>query len=479
MNVDLMCKSCTYRGKSVEEMKNHSTIHCHLKCSKCEFTTDKEDELVVHEKNVHLGVDMRFTCNICSFKAEYLVEIYEHKLSNHPGNPMDFNPNRRSAKDMALNLIAEQNIDLIEEIQDLKKTFKSAFEQLANDVRNSIGETTKAAFLNIDKKIANLEKKREKKQINESDISPTASSTTAPLPSTKHPRTAPEAPPKAASEKRKKTKFLQKPKILYIGDSIAQNADVAGLEIETQSRIKSKKAYSSINDRGARWPQKNFIDITPAALAKTHEGDEFSYLVLAAPSVDITNMDTSKLTVNDNTEIYKQNIAISCQNMFTVANNAIRSQPSLKKVIIMEHAPRHDMQAVDLTGLKPKLAKYANETLAQLLHNSPMKDRIVVGRHSLDCSEHMFNARFKDDWSGKHDGVHMYGSDGKRAYTESVMRIFKSVLPSSQNSASSSFSHYDCPQTKYQKMKMSNSGNQSNRNVYTVPVSNKFNVLGN
>ena len=119
------------------------------------------------------------------------------------------------------------------------------------------------------------------------------------------------------------------------------------------------------------------------------------------------------------------------------------------------------MQAADPTGLKPKLTKYANETLAKLFLNSPKKDRIVVGRHILDCSEHMLNARFKDDWSGKHDGVHMYGSDGKRAYIESVMRILKSVLPSSQNSASSSFSHYDCSQTKYQKMKTSNSGNQS------------------
>ena len=43
--------------------------------------------------------------------------------------------------------------------------------------------------------------------------------------------------------RRGKSRFLQKPKILYIGDSVAQNADIAYLERETQSRIRTKKAY--------------------------------------------------------------------------------------------------------------------------------------------------------------------------------------------------------------------------------------------
>ena len=99
-----------------------------------------------------------------------------------------------------------------------------------------------------------------------------------------------------SGRKKRKTKFLQKPKILYVGDSIAQNADIALIEKETQTRIRSKKAYSSIKDNGARWPNKNIKDVTQEALTDTFEEDKFTHLIIAAPTVDITNMDTSKLT---------------------------------------------------------------------------------------------------------------------------------------------------------------------------------------
>ena len=106
--------------------------------------------------------------------------------------------------------------------------------------------------------------------------------------------------------RRGKSRFLQKPKILYIGDSVAQNADIAYLERETQSRIRTKKAYSSISDRKARWPKKNFMDVTPVALVETQKEDAFSHLILAAPTVDISNIDTSKLTLNDNKSLNKK-----------------------------------------------------------------------------------------------------------------------------------------------------------------------------
>ena len=55
--------------------------------------------------------------------------------------------------------------------------------------------------------------------------------------------------------------------------------------------------------------------------------------------------------------------------MVTVAENAARKHPDLRKVTIMEHAPRFDENEVDPIGLKPRLAKFANSTISEeLIH---------------------------------------------------------------------------------------------------------------
>ena len=107
------------------------------------------------------------------------------------------------------------------------------------------------------------------------------------------------------------------------------------------------KAYSSVDNMNARWPKKNFNDVTNTALRNTHKEDDFTHLVVSAPSVDITNLDTSKLKAEDNTEYYKQEVAISCKNMFNVAHDAIRNHPNLEKVIVMEHPERYENRNID------------------------------------------------------------------------------------------------------------------------------------
>ena len=155
--------------------------------------------------------------------------------------------------------------------------------------------------------------------------------------------------------RKKRSAFLMKPKILCVGDSVGHNANFAGVEKAVKCRIRTTRAYSSIEDKRAKWPKKNFADVTPLALKDTREDDPFSHLVLTAPTVDISNLDTSKLTKDDNIEALHQNILISCKNMLTTAQNALITFPNLKKVVIMEHAPRFDPAHVNPLGIKPEL----------------------------------------------------------------------------------------------------------------------------
>ena len=123
----------------------------------------------------------------------------------------------------------------------------------------------KSACSNIDKKMSNLERLTETNLKNISmkehnlppSLSPAPGSVQGPSPSgppaplaTKPPGPQPshvtqDKSSKQNYSKKGNSKYLQKPKILYIGDSVGQNADVVFLERETQSRIRTKKAYSS------------------------------------------------------------------------------------------------------------------------------------------------------------------------------------------------------------------------------------------
>ena len=236
-------------------------------------------------------------------------------------------------------------------------------------------------------------------------------------------------------------------------------------------------------------PGQGFLRKTLLMLGDTHEDDTFTHLILSAPTVDISNLNTSKLTDEDNVEVFKQNVLISSKNMFTVAQDALIRHPQLKKIILMEHAPRYDGAHVDPTQLKPKLAKLANNIYTQLWHSSALKEKIIVASHNLDCSDDLFTAWYTDVKTGRNDGVHMYGSHGKMAYTKSLVQMFKKFLPSQSGTASptlsqsSSVFHSPCPQTQYQNTqiqgKSRNFGQEPQSNIYTVPVSNQFDVLGN
>ena len=75
------------------------------------------------------------------------------------------------------------------------------------------------------------------------------------------PTSASEVPSSTSSEvpakstrRRRKTKYLSKPRVLYVGDSIAHNVFMNHVEEKTEYRITTIKSYSSNFDNRSRWP---------------------------------------------------------------------------------------------------------------------------------------------------------------------------------------------------------------------------------
>ena len=219
--------------------------------------------------------------------------------------------------------------------------FEEIIKGLKDDARKQNTEVLKA--------LSSLQEKVETKNETQPGVSPKVTSPpTSSLPpsavasppkkSSSHPE--PKKPGKGRSKtnSKRKTYYQRKSRVLYVGDSLAHNANVREVEVVTNTTIKTAKAYSSAWDASARFKDKNVTDVVKNEM----KSGTFNHIVLAAPTVDISNLDTTKVKPSDNTEAFKQKIATSCKNMIKVAERALAEQPDLEKVTIMNHAPRYD-----------------------------------------------------------------------------------------------------------------------------------------
>ena len=119
-------------------------------------------------------------------------------------------------------------------------------------------------------------------------------------------------------------------------------------------------------------------------------------------------------------------------------------QPALKSVVIMKQTPRYDPLDVDPLGLKAALSQLFNNILVEMWLSSPLKDKIFVGSHNIDCSGAIQSARYRHTKTGRFDGVHLYGASGSKAYTKSVLNILRSA---SVISSEDDF-HLSCAQSR-------------------------------
>ena len=225
--------------------------------------------------------------------------------------------------------------------------------------------------------------------------------------------------------------------------------------------MKTARAYSAIHDavsskakQPAKYPASNFTDVTPAELNK----EKFDILIMQAGSVDITNLNTKENPLA-NIDYFKQEAVLSARNFFSVGVNALNAHPELRKVVLMEQTPRYDPLVADPHSLKQALSQLFNDTLAQLRLACPLKDKIFVGSHSIECSGSIREARYRHTKSGRFDGIHLYGSSGMKAYTRSVLNILRSanLVSDDVNLVSDDdVYHLNCPQSLFQQKRKRN-----------------------
>ena len=76
-----------------------------------------------------------------------------------------------------------------------------------------------------------------------------------------------------------------------------------------------------------------------------------------------------------------------------------------------------------------------------------VKNKIAIGSHNIECTGAIRESRYKETKTGKFDGVHLYGSSGRKAYTNSVLNI----LTEAKLTTPDYIYHLTCPQTQYRQ----------------------------
>ena len=175
---------------------------------------------------------------------------------------------------------------------------------------------------------------------------------------------------------------------------------------------------------------------------------------------------------------------MSANNLFQAGVNALTMQPSLDKVVILKQIPRYDPMDVDPLSLKASLSLLFNDTLVKLWMDSDQKHKLFIGSHSIHCSGAIRESRYRHTQSGKFDGIHLYGSSGSKAYTQSVLNICKAAKITSENYNY----HQSCPQFQYQnnrrkynhgqRLRAQNSGNRKQyQEAFTIKTHSRFSPL--
>ena len=126
---------------------------------------------------------------------------------------------------------------------------------------------------------------------------------------------------------------------------------------------------------------------------------------------------------------------------------------NIKIVIFMKQTPRYDPTDVDPLSLRPALSQLFNNTLVEEWMNSPMREKMFVGSHNIECSGSIQAARYRHTKSGRFDGLHLYGASGSKAYTKSVLNILQSASLLSEDYVF----HRSCPQAKRQQSRYNRS----------------------
>ena len=478
-----------------------------VSCQHCEFLAESIPDIVAHIVKKH--TKKSFQCDFCEYKCSSKEELDHHLTNDHDG--LSF-----------LETFAQQQRVLLENFELFKGELTQTLNVIINEqnfykqelLKLNLKQSTDIRLSVLEKSISMLTEEV-KNTLTKTPIVSTSASTdepsikSVPKPEESKASITPPKPHSPTSNERKSNNQFthqqspilpvaprKKLNVCLVGDSIAHNVDIKQLEKESNFLITKLKAYGSVEDSVSMFPKKNLSDVVPQELVRKYNqtGLDFDVLIIQASSTDITNLDTN-VNAMENMEYLKQSAAVSSTNIFNVATDSLK-HTNVKKVIIMERIPRYDRVEVDPSSLKSGLSEYSNGILHQLWLQSELKDKIIIGKHELECSANIRRDRYGNE--NVFDGIHLRGPSGKKCYTGSIINIIRkseiltpqtpvftkkpessSTSPGSNHlikkNGKSPTNHNNCEQTVFKNQNLHRTSNMSSNQSKPSNSSSKLN----
>ena len=238
--------------------------------------------------------------------------------------------------------------------------------------------------------------------------------------------------------------------ILIVADSHSKNLDKRVLENATNSKVDMATAYTVDEDHDAYYRNKNFLTIVPQKLKQR----KYDTLILQGGCNEISNVKISPRPQPEQVKQWEDKIQKSRSKMFRLAEDSLRNNPELKKVIILKSPPRYDSPAVDPCSIKAKLNEFGNTLYTNMWMEKGCPNDISIEDQHFECHGPLREKRYGNPdyvgYDGKPwDGIHMRGRLAVTHYTNSIIRILSGSIPPVHDMRKSNF-HQSCPQTQYQ-----------------------------
>ena len=232
--------------------------------------------------------------------------------------------------------------------------------------------------------------------------------------------------------------------ILMVADSHSYNLDRNIFENNTKTKLDMAIAFTVDEDVDAKYRSRNFLKVVPERLGKK----KYDTLIMQAGSNEISNINLESPSLNITQ--WEKKVEESREKVFQLAQKSLKSNPSLKKVLIVKSLPRYDPSTLDPSSIKSKLNKFGNTVYDRLWLKSGCPNNIHIVDQQMDCQGPLREKRFGNPGSvgqdGKPwDGIHMRGKMAAKHYTHSLARIVSALNPQGDGNY-----HKTCPQAIYQ-----------------------------
>jgi hypothetical protein len=366
-------------------------------CKVCHSTLPDLPALEKHQQ-VHYSTQT-FACIICDFSTSMYTELMRHKLTHDEDLMRSNDPAHQ-----LINVLIAQQGSILEQVtnsekrwerqlNDLKSNQDNILDQiklLKQSVLDSKQETSDVVSSKVDKLIKLVESVKDFKT---------------------------NQPSQTSQEMKKK-------KVLFVGDSLSRKLNLSVVKNVTDTDIKRVEAFIvGKDDPKARVPSKNFTDIVPKEL----KNENVSTLILQGGTNEVSNLDVTG-DIGVKMEAMKEEIKISSEKLFILAEESLKNNEGLEKVIILKRVFRCDPVKNDPSQIRDKMSEYGNRVLEDMWLAKGCPKNIVIASQPLECDGPLRISRYGYPSSREYDGIHMRGKMAVQHYTGSVINVLMDNL---------------------------------------------------